>query len=754
MKLLSRRATRDKAPRIDRRNPAKPLLMRRRWLLRFLLLLLPFALLGVSEICLRLAGYGFDTHLFKRLRIGATDYFVQNEDFGRRFFPSELARHPGPVRFPVHKAPGTFRVFVLGESAAMGDPDESFAPDRYLAILLQEKYPGTRFEIINVAFTAINSHVIVPIARECAAHEGDLWLVYMGNNEMVGPFGAATVFGPQAPSLPYVRLTLALQRSRLVQWVIEQGRKFRRQKDQASAWGGMGMFLNNLIAPDSPRKERVYRNFQKNLDDIVRAGIRSGAKVLLNTVAVNLKDCPPFASSTNTQLSLTDRGRFDQFYTNGLQAAEQKEWAKATELFEQASHLDMKSAELQYQWGKVLLAQTNLAEARAHLELACDYDALPFRTDSRINAEIRDERQRIAGENLILFDAAAALATAGGSGMCGQETFFEHVHFDFDGRYRLGRAWAEQIARLLPPNTNSWVSQEVCEQLLGLSPWNRAQVIHLMDERMQMPPLSSQANNSGRRSALEERINRLRAEWNEDNASRTRQSFLKLLDQRPEDYFLRQEYAVFLELSGDLAGAAREWRRYCDLMPHDSLGYYQAGRMLNAQQQYAKAEAPLRIATTIRRARTDAWVELGNALLFQRKYDDALACYSTAQKQDSRNSQILIYRGKALSGLNRHSEARESYRAALRLDAANGLAHHELAVELTLTGEPEMAGTELAEAARLSPDSVVARLDYGLWLMQRRHWDAAQQEFEAVLRLDPGNLPAQQNLARLRGTSR
>ena len=43
--------------------------------------------------------------------------------------------------------------------------------------------------------TAINSHAILPIARECARRDGDLWIIYMGNNEMVGPFGAGTVFG-------------------------------------------------------------------------------------------------------------------------------------------------------------------------------------------------------------------------------------------------------------------------------------------------------------------------------------------------------------------------------------------------------------------------------------------------------------------------------------------------------------------------------------------------------------------------------
>jgi hypothetical protein len=72
-------------------------------------------------------------------------------------------------------------------------------------MLLRERFPGQRFEVVNVAVTAINSHVILPIARECAQHQGDLWIVYMGNNEMVGPFGAATVFGTRAPSWWSVR---------------------------------------------------------------------------------------------------------------------------------------------------------------------------------------------------------------------------------------------------------------------------------------------------------------------------------------------------------------------------------------------------------------------------------------------------------------------------------------------------------------------------------------------------------------------
>lgn len=729
------------------RKPERTHFQRRLWLFRFLLFLVPFVLLALAELGLRLAGYGYNPQFFQRLKIGNEDYFVQNEDFSRRFFPQELARHPGPVRFPAHKAPGTFRIFVLGESAAMGDPDQAFAPDRYLGILLREKYPDRRFEIINLAFTAINSHVIVPIARECAAHEGDLWILYLGNNEMVGPFGAATVFGWQAPPRPYVRVVLALQRWRIGQWAMALGRKLSGRGTPAAAWGGMGMFTNNLVVPDSPSREVVYRNFQQNLNDIVRAGLRSGVKVLLNSVAVNLKDSPPFASAP--RLLPPDRAEFGRLCTNGLQAVAQKDWAKATQLFEQASWLGANSAELQFHWGEALLAQTNFAGAREHFQLACDNDALPFRADSRINAALRAERDRVADGGLIWCDAAAALAAGSVAGICGQETFFEHVHFDFDGRYRLGRAWAEQIEPLLPRNTNAWASQSVCERMLGLSPWNRAKVIHLMDERMQLPPLSTQANGVQRRTELAARMTELATQMTADNAVTARQEFLKLLEQRPEDYFLHQEYGVFLELTGDQAAAEKEWLRYRELVPQDSLGYYQAGRMFNAEQRYADAEASLRISTAMRPSRTDAWVQLGNALAMQQNYAAALACYSTALKQDSRNSQILSRRGRLLARLNRHVEAQESYRAAIQLNPADGLAHHELAVELLAVRDLEEAGKQFGEAARLDPDSVAARFDYGAWLMNQNHWDEAQKEFEAVLRLEPGNLPARQNLTRL-----
>jgi len=180
-------------------------------------IIIPFLTIAMVEITLRLAGYGYTTGFFRQIKIDGQDYFVPNDKFGYRFFPPSLARTPAPQRMAVKKSPQTYRIFVLGESAAMGDPDPSYGAWRYLQSLMSERFPGTEFEVICVAMTAINSHVILPIARECARRDGDLWIIYMGNNEMVGPFGAGTVFGSRAPGTDLVRADLALKTTRVGQ---------------------------------------------------------------------------------------------------------------------------------------------------------------------------------------------------------------------------------------------------------------------------------------------------------------------------------------------------------------------------------------------------------------------------------------------------------------------------------------------------------------------------------------------------------
>ena len=45
-----------------------------------------------------------------------------------------------PVRLPAKKAPGTIRNFILGSSAAMGDPEPSCSLARVLDVMLRTSY--------------------------------------------------------------------------------------------------------------------------------------------------------------------------------------------------------------------------------------------------------------------------------------------------------------------------------------------------------------------------------------------------------------------------------------------------------------------------------------------------------------------------------------------------------------------------------------------------------------------------------------
>ena len=148
---------RQKAGSADEKNVSARILasripLRRLWVYRIVAAVaIPLLVFGGLELSLRLSGYGYPTGFFLKNEIGGKDYYVSNDRFGYRFFPPALARTPLPLRMAANKPAHTYRVFVFGESAAMGDPDPSFGAWRYLKVLLGERFPGTDFEVVCVS---------------------------------------------------------------------------------------------------------------------------------------------------------------------------------------------------------------------------------------------------------------------------------------------------------------------------------------------------------------------------------------------------------------------------------------------------------------------------------------------------------------------------------------------------------------------------------------------------------------------------
>ena len=277
---------------------------RKLWAFRLATLtIVPTVLLVGFELALRLFGYGHPAGFFLEKSVSGRPVCVENLEFGRRFFPPGLAREPLPAVFPAQKAGGTYRIFVLGESAAMGYPGPSFSFSRILEVMLRNQFPRTRFEMINTGMTAINSHVIRHIARDCAKLEPDLFIIYMGNNEVVGPFGASGVLGPAVPSLQVIRASLQVKETRTGELMASLLNRKSQDPRTPRSWDGMIMFSESHVRDDDPAMQTVYAHFNSNLRDVLDVGQNAAAQVLACTVASNLRDSPPFGSLPSRGLS-------------------------------------------------------------------------------------------------------------------------------------------------------------------------------------------------------------------------------------------------------------------------------------------------------------------------------------------------------------------------------------------------------------------------------------------------------------------
>ena len=731
-----------------------PIGKKRLWVFRLTaLILVPLLLLLSVESLLRLADYGYDPRFFTELTIEGNPFLVQNDAFSYRFFPQETVRHPSTIRMKAVKPHDSIRVFVLGESAAMGDPARAYGPARQMEVLLRERYPEVDFEFVNVAFTAISSHVILPIAIECAQHQADLWIIYMGNNEMVGPFGASTVFGRKAPPLALVRAALFFQRFRLGQLLHAGAQRLKGGAKDFASWGGMGMFVDNQVAPTDPKRKVIQTNFRRNLEDMVQLGTEADAAVLLCTVAVNLKDSPPFASMPDPALSAGEQARFETLLAEARAALEDSRPGPAADRYAQVVEIDPAFATALYEWASALLLQTNSTAAKAAFQSACDTDALCFRTGSILNDAIRNTAAENAMNGVRLVDSELELESLANVPILGSETFYEHVHFTFDGAYWMGLTWARAAEamlapRLPPPPAETWASRSECESLLGLTAWNRILVLDSMIGRLQDPPLNSQPNNRMRIRQLEEKMERLESMLDATSIEEARGMFEAALAFTPEEPLLYGEQAKFLQVIGDLAGATEAWQRVAEITPHAPEPSFYLSVLEQLQGNEAGAERHLRKALEIRPAQLQGWIGLGLLLEGQQRWEAALQAFQRATALQPQDPDAWMRQALVLSAMGRKSEAIELHLKAIEVCPDFWQAHMALGDLYGLQGSVAEAVAEYRETLRIKPNHVPAHINLGTLLVRQGKLQEAIGYYEIAIRIDPGNLPARECLKR------
>ncbi|RLB68388.1 MAG: hypothetical protein DRH08_01125 [Deltaproteobacteria bacterium] len=627
----------------------------RLWAYRLItFLLIPCLFILCIEGGLRLFGVGHPVTYTTTCAVDGQDYFCGNTRFVEQFFPEQIARQPVSFAYPQKKPAGTFRIFILGASAAQGDPEHSYGFARILKVLLRERFPSLNFEIINTAITATNSHVVLPIAKEVSQHQPDLTIIYLGNNEVVGPFGAGTIFSRLSPNLTLIRAGIQVKTTRIGQTMQIIINKIGGEKSPEK-WQGMEMFLGNQVPSDSAALETVYSHYQENLSDIIQTFRDKEIPVIVSTVGSNLKDFPPFTSQHRPSLQAEELNQWNNLYNDGMEQLQAGERDAALISFLQADQIDKSYADLQFFIGQSYLKLGDYSAARKHFELARDLDTLRFRADSRINDAIRFVVKETADSGVYLVDAVNRFDEQSPRGIQGEELYYEHVHLRFHGNYLLARDVAEKVLLSLPESHaasaggTGFLNEQDCSDLLALSQFDRLRVKKDLLQRLERPPFSNQSGHDKRLSRLAANNTELETALTPEAIANDDSLYRQAIQSAEKDAWLHHNYGIFLKEQERPGAAIIQFEKFVNLLPRSYKGHHELAVMLAGSGRFKEALSHYQTAIDlIRVTETRTELRLLYAYAFARsgRYEESMTIYEKALAEDP-SSAVNLYHAMA-----------------------------------------------------------------------------------------------------------
>jgi tetratricopeptide (TPR) repeat protein len=481
---------------------------------------------------------------------------------------------------------------------------------------------------------------------------------------------------------------LSLKQLRLGQWVAS----FSDSTENADGtqWKGMGMFLDQQLRADDPQLKWVYDSHNKNLSDILAESRQAGVHVVMSTVASNLRDSAPFAAPDAVE---------------------------------------------QFQLARSLEAEGKTGEAHSHYVRARDLDALRFRADSKLNAITQALGQAGSG-NVTFIDAQAALDAQSPSGIAGRETFYEHVHFTFEGNHRLAKLFAEGIASRLASGgdkpSGPWLTSGECAGRLAYTDWDRGVVLASVIRRLQQPPFNHRLYNDEALGQLRDESQRVARRLDRTAALATYDNALKA---RPNDWRLLQRRGLLLSSAGRHDEGVDSLKRAIGQTSWSRILHYQLGAMQNKAGQYGDASA-----------------SLGRALALQPDFPEATAQLARAR------AGILYRLGEKAMAASDATGALGHFTKAAQLDDTFAEAHFQIGARRVESGRIAEATASFERAVALKPDLPQARFNLVTGLLKLERYSAALGHLEALATKNPGDIQVQRYLefarAKLRETAK
>lgn len=554
--------------------------------------------------------------------------------------------------FAIRKPPGTFRVFVLGGSAAFGWPyGDRNGFTGILRRALETSIPG-RVEIVNAAGMSYGSHRVLDFLREIvSAFVPDLVIVYSGNNEYVernvlAPEKAADGLLGRTRSI--LRRSAVYRSLRLLLYRVAP--KLLTPREGVDLTNLRGESVRRGFLRRSPEIDRkVLANYRRNLGEMARSLEQAGVPGLFCTVPVNLADWPPVRKQlpfpSPEALHLWRRALED-----GRAALARGETAAALERLAAAGALAPEDTWTRFWHGKALLREQSPA-ASEFLIRAKDEDPAVLRALSSFNLEIRALPASHRGVSVL--DLEGALSRESPGGVPGEDLFLDYVHETQKGHRLIALALLPPLAERSPEPFSANVVEWLIRQDRGYG-----------DDK------GVRARETFARAMSYEQSER----W--EDAERAFKEVARDLPDFSESYSHLGNIAV---KRGDAAEGLRFYERAAALSPRNVPIMLGLAQILQATGRDDRAAALFREALYLNPLNAMAHEGLARIALARGDLGEAERHFIDAEAQGFETSLMRRAWGDLARSLGRFAEARRHWERALALDPLDDAARQRLA---------------------------------------------------------------------------
>lgn len=422
---------------------------------------LPFLLLVVIELLLRIFHYGYNTSVILEDKDFPGFCFL-NPDLSKKYFTTEqLATSGNKDYFKKIKDQNTFRIFVLGESSALGFPyNHNGSISRMLKYRLERSYPEMQFDVINCAMVGVNSYTVLDIVKGLVKYQPDAMVIYTGHNEYYGALGVAST-NKLGRNRNLVNFTIWLRQFKVFQALM----KFRERivklanPDPAKFRNRMERMAGKNVPYNSELYHAGLKQFGDNLSEMLQLFKKHNIPVFLGNIVSNEKDQMPFESQS---ASPHKNDEWIRLYTSALNFLKKGIKDSASLTLQKVNSIDSTYATAQFFQAQLAYEQGKFPEAKHHFGNAKELDIIRFRAPEEINTIIEQSAKKY--QNYFV-DVRKAFEMKSPHGIIGKELVLEHLHPNIDGYFLIAESFFQSL------NKSGLIRSEFQEQPVEKIRW-------------------------------------------------------------------------------------------------------------------------------------------------------------------------------------------------------------------------------------------------------------------------------------------